>query len=379
MKRLMLRALYATLITGGLTLLGAGVAHASETGGDDGILSGSQIGISIEAPITLSGNAISLIGDSWSSDATTEVVTGGGDAEPVAVTSGDDGIGSGSQSLVDVSAPVTIGGNAISVIGDSSSESADTWVASGGSGDGGSAQTSGEDSILGGTQGIVDVSAPVTIGGNAISVIGDSSSNDAVTVVESGAGSGGTDAATSGEDSILGGTQVLPSLGLPITIGGNAISVIGDSTSSGAETVVVTGTGGGSATTDGTDGLLGGTQLIPNLSLPITIGGNAISVIGDSESDGSTTIVVPTDPTDPTDPMDPTDPGDPNHPTTPGTPGGGGSGSHSTVASSPASMTAASAALASTGLDSGFWERLALVLLLTGVALVMVRKFAFRR
>ena len=51
MKRLALRALYATLFAGGLTLLGAGVAHASETSGDDGILSGSQIGISIEAPV----------------------------------------------------------------------------------------------------------------------------------------------------------------------------------------------------------------------------------------------------------------------------------------------------------------------------------------
>src|SRR6185436_6743400 len=102
MKRLALRALYATLFAGGLTLLGAGVAHASETGGDDGILSGTQLGISIEAPVTVSGNAISVIGDSQSSDAATLVATGDG-SDPVAVTSGDDGIGSGTQALVDVS------------------------------------------------------------------------------------------------------------------------------------------------------------------------------------------------------------------------------------------------------------------------------------
>ena len=120
MKRLALRALYATLFAGGLTLLGAGVAHASETSGDDGILSGTQAGISIELPVTLGGNAISLIGDSSSSDATTAVSSGDA-AEPVAVTSGDDGIGSGTQALIDVSVPVTVGGNAISVIGDSSS------------------------------------------------------------------------------------------------------------------------------------------------------------------------------------------------------------------------------------------------------------------
>ena len=128
MKRLALRALYATLFAGGLTLLGAGVAHASETSGDDGILSGSQVGISIELPVTVGGNAISLIGDAQSSDASTEVMTGGGDADPVAITSGEDGIGSGTQALIDVSAPVTIGGNAISVIGDSSSSDAETVV-----------------------------------------------------------------------------------------------------------------------------------------------------------------------------------------------------------------------------------------------------------
>uniref|UniRef100_UPI0003B38FE6 chaplin family protein n=1 Tax=Agromyces subbeticus TaxID=293890 RepID=UPI0003B38FE6 len=85
MKKLLLRALYATLFAGGLTLLGAGVAHASETTGDDGILSGTQAGLSLDLPITLSGNAISVIGDSSSQDATTEVVSGDA-AEPAAVT-----------------------------------------------------------------------------------------------------------------------------------------------------------------------------------------------------------------------------------------------------------------------------------------------------
>ena len=177
MKKLALRALYATLFAGGLTLLGAGVAHASETGGDDGILSGTQALISIELPVTVSGNGISLIGDSSSSDAATEVATPASSTpDPAAVTSGDDGVASGTQALVDVAVPVTVGGNAISVIGDSSSEGAATEVASGDSGaaDGGTATTSGEDSILGGTQVIGGLDLPVTVGGNAISVIGDS-------------------------------------------------------------------------------------------------------------------------------------------------------------------------------------------------------------
>ncbi|HEY6799951.1 MAG TPA: chaplin family protein, partial [Agromyces sp.] len=290
MKKVISRALYATLFTGGLMLLGAGVAHASETSGEDGLLSGSLLGISVDAPVTISGNGISVIGDSSSSDATTAGETGAGESEPVAVTSGDDGIVSGTQALIDVVVPVTVSGNAISVIGDSSSSGAETVPATtaepaAASGTA-TAETSGEDSILGGTQALVDLAVPVTVGGNAISVIGDSSSDGAQTGVATGdSGEGdnaadGTDAWTSGEDSILGGTQAIIDGTLPVTAGGNAISVIGDSNSTDATTIVVPGTGGGSALTDGTDGLLGGTQLIPDLSLPITIGGNAISVIG---------------------------------------------------------------------------------------------------
>ncbi|MDQ0893695.1 chaplin family protein [Agromyces ramosus] len=295
MKRLAMRALYATLFAGGLTLLGAGVAHASDTSGDDGILSGTQAGISIELPVTPSGNAVSVIGDSSSSDATTEV-SSGDDAEPVAVTSGDDGVGSGTQALVDVAVPVTVSGNAVSVIGDSSSEDATTVVApADSSADAGTAETSGDDSLLGGTQGLVNVTAPVTLGGNAISVIGDSSSENATTVVKSGDSGGADSASTSGDDSILGGTQLLGNVNAPITLGGNAISIIGDSVSSDATTVVESGNGSGggsSAETSGEHSILGGTQAVIVGNLPVTVGGNAVSGIGDSSTDGAMTGVV---------------------------------------------------------------------------------------
>ncbi|GAA1055793.1 hypothetical protein GCM10009571_08660 [Agromyces luteolus] len=343
MQKYVSRALTAALFTGGLMLLGAGVAHATETSGEDGLLSGTQVGISIDLPVTIAGNALSVIGDSESTDATTEVVTDdAASSEPVAVTSGEGGIGSGSQAIVDVSAPITIGGNAVSVIGDSHSEDATTEVTTGSGSGSGDAWTTGEDSILGGTQGIVDVSAPVTIGGNAVSVIGDSHSEGATTEVTTGTGSG-TDAWTTGEDSILGGTQILPDLSLPITIGGNAVSVIGDSHSEGSTTVVTPG--------------------------------------------GPTDPVDPVDPVDPTDPVDPVDPVDPTDPTTPGTPGDGGdsgttgsNGAGSTVASmGTTAIASGSGSLASTGIDAGFWERLALFLLLTGGLLVGVRRFALRR
>ncbi|WP_235481140.1 chaplin family protein, partial [Agromyces sp. Leaf222] len=133
LKRFATRALYATLVTGGLTLLGAGVAHASETSGDDGILSGTQAIVSIAVPVTVSGNGISVLGDSSSTGAATEVAPAAPPAESAPesapATSGDDSLLGGLQGLVDVAIPVTVGGNAISVIGDSQSTDAATEVA----------------------------------------------------------------------------------------------------------------------------------------------------------------------------------------------------------------------------------------------------------
>ena len=322
-----LRALYATLFAGGLTLLGAGVAHASETSGDDGILSGTQVGISIDLPVTVSGNAISVIGDSRRRMPRPRSPRGGG-ADPVAVTSGDDGIGSGTQALVDVSAPVTVGGNAISVIGDSSSSDAETVVAPAEPAAASDARIRSHErrgldprrhAGAGRRVGTGDGRRQRDLGHRR-----HRRPTDAATAVASGGWPATAATRRTSRRGLDPGRHAGCSgtVDLPMTVGGNAISGIGDSTSTDATTVVAPGTGGGSATTDGSDGLLGGTQLVPDLSLPITIGGNAISVIGDSETDGSTTIVVPTDPRGPRRsgrprrpgriPVDPTDPTEPD-------------------------------------------------------------------
>ncbi|WP_183151325.1 chaplin family protein [Microbacterium sp. Se63.02b] len=47
----------------GITLLGATAANAAETTGDDGLLSGTQAETAITAPISVVGNAISVLGD----------------------------------------------------------------------------------------------------------------------------------------------------------------------------------------------------------------------------------------------------------------------------------------------------------------------------
>ena len=290
------RGLLTVLVTGGFLALGAGVAHADDTtDGSDGILSGTQAILGVDQPITVGGNAVSIVGDSSSSGSSTggggSAGSGGtGGTSPSATTSGTDSVLGGTQGKIGLNAPVTIGGNAISVIGDSSSEGS-SFAGQSGSGQAGSATTSGDDSIGGGSQVVGDVNAPITVSGNAISVIGDSSSEGSSTGggSSSGSGAGGT-ATTDGSDGIASGSQVVAFAAAPVTAGGNAFSVIGDSSSTGSGASSPTTTGGSNAVTSGEDGVLGGTQLVAGANATSTVGGNAVSVIGDSTvTDGEST------------------------------------------------------------------------------------------
>src|SRR5690606_1709992 len=124
------RALLGTLLAGGITLLGATVAHAADTTGEDGLLSGTQALLDVKLPVTISGTSLSVIGDSTSQSAATSApAPAPAPAAPApapASTSGENGVASGTQALVTVTVPVTVSGNAISVVGDSSSSDAAT-------------------------------------------------------------------------------------------------------------------------------------------------------------------------------------------------------------------------------------------------------------
>lgn len=289
MNGIIKRGLLTVLVTGGFLALGAGVAHADDvTDGSNGTASGSQAVLGINLPITIGGNGISVLGDSSSSGASNTGGTGG--SSPSAWTSGTNALAGGTQGVVDANVPVTIGGNAISVLGDSSSEGS-SFEGESGSGDAGYASTSGKDGIAGGSQIVGDVNAPITVGGNAISVAGDSFSGQSGTASGSASDSaGGPSGTTSGDDSIAGGSQVLADAGVPVVVGGNAISVIGDSSTEGSTVTNGSGSGSGAgdpAFTDGSDGIASGSQVVADAAAPVTAGGNAISVVGDSSSSGS--------------------------------------------------------------------------------------------
>ncbi|MEV7763791.1 chaplin family protein, partial [Microbacterium sp. NPDC089180] len=225
MRKFYSRALLGALVGGGLAVLGCGIANAAETSGADGLLAGDQAAISVDLPVTVGGNAVSLIGDSHSEDADTSAPAP--DAAPVATTDGSDGVASGNQGIISIDVPVTVGGNAVSVIGDSHSEDADTSTPAPEAApepapeaapelhtmpvyveETPGATTDGTDSVAGGNQVVAPVEVPVTIGGNAVSVIGDSHTEDATTTGGTTSGSIG-DVETDGTDSVLGGNQAI--------------------------------------------------------------------------------------------------------------------------------------------------------------------------
>ncbi len=300
----------------------------------------------------------------------TVLVTGGFMALGVGVanadtgTTGEDGIASGTQGILGIELPIQLGGNAISVLGDASTEgSSSSAPAAPASAPAGS--TDGTDSVAGGSQVLADLGVPVTLGGNAISVLGDASSSGSETAPAGSGGSAGAPSGeTGGEDGVLSGTQLLADLGLPVTLGGNAISVLGDASSDGASTA-----SGSDAESDaegstgGTDGVLGGTQVLADLGIPVNLGGNAISVLWDASTGGSDTTTAGVDPVDPGDPV---------------TPAGGDPGV------SPAVVTVASVAgasvLAATGVEGGLTAlAVAMLLLAAGVALLSRVVIARRR
>ncbi|MBG6237789.1 hypothetical protein IWX78_000732, partial [Mycetocola sp. CAN_C7] len=233
MNRHVARCLYGVIFAGGLTLLGATAANAADTSGDDGLLSGTLVDSVVSVPVSVGGTAVSLIGDSSTADSVassapaTASAPVGSSSPSTSSTSGDDGIASGTQVTGVVSVPVTVAGNAISVAGDSVSSGATTDAAAPvtPAAAAPAASTSGDDGIASGTQVAPVISVPVNVGGNAVSVVGDSSSADSSAAT--GSGFGAVPATTSGDDGIASGTQVAPVISVPVNVGGNAVSVVG--------------------------------------------------------------------------------------------------------------------------------------------------------
>ncbi|MEK0170501.1 hypothetical protein WMN62_03365, partial [Curtobacterium citreum] len=115
MNKYVSRGLWFALFVGGLTLGGTAAANAATTSGADGAVSGTQVVPSVDAPVSLTGNALGVLGDAVSSVTSPAAAPAAPAPAPASAptTSGADGTASGTQVAPTVTAPVSVGGNAV--------------------------------------------------------------------------------------------------------------------------------------------------------------------------------------------------------------------------------------------------------------------------
>jgi LPXTG-motif cell wall-anchored protein len=300
------RALCAVGLTGGIVLLGVGLAEAASadgpsgpvTSGEGAILSGNQTGADVQAPIDLSGNQVTVIGQDNKATSTGAATTS---SPPPGspTTSGEDGGGSGNQTTVIALVPVDASGNQVTVIGQGNSDTAaGSSTASTPTGTSGAAAapvTSGQDGIGSGNQTGVIALVPVDASGNQVTVIGqdntvDSTGSSTTSTPAAGSASGSAGPVTSGQDGIGSGNQTGVVAPVPVDASGNQVTVIGQDnlvTSSGSTTGEAS--AGPGPTTTGAGGIGSGNQTPVGATAPVGTSGNQVTVIGQDNTDTSTT------------------------------------------------------------------------------------------
>lgn len=94
---------------------------------------------------------------------------------------------------------------------------------------------------------------------------------------------------TGGGDGVASGDQAAVGVTVPVSLAGNGISVIGDASSSDSSAAAPAAPAAPTATIapDAVGGVLSGDQAAVSVSVPVDVSGNAISVAGDSTSSGS--------------------------------------------------------------------------------------------
>ncbi|WP_327587303.1 chaplin [Nonomuraea sp. NBC_00507] len=271
----------AALLAVAVMSFGGGTALA-DTSGDGSIGGGNQVDLPISLPIDISGNAVGAAGSAEASSQGGAEVVNNGRSGISGRTSGDDSVGGGNQVNVPISAPVNACGNAIALFGEADAGcKGGASVRNQGKGGAGGNRTSGDGSVLGGNQITAPISAPLNACGNAVAIFGDATAGCKGGANVYGTGAGGN--RTSGEGSVLGGNQAVAPISAPINLCGNSVAVFGRAFS---------GCKGGSSVTNGgpsyrkhhrsagndTDGRFGagsGNQVVAPVSLPVEVCGNA--------------------------------------------------------------------------------------------------------
>jgi hypothetical protein len=302
------RGLRTALVTGGLLMLGTGIASANENVNPD--RPASPLDPQVKVPVRVHDNAIGTpFGQSntpnvkrditVSADQLTRKLPAGKAAAlakaPVAKASGVVGkaqgvtaplaaklptsrvaavhdLFRGNKVVPHVVVPIEIAGNAIAAGGDAHVDATSSeqdvlyspiW-------------TDGSDDVVAGNVVALDWALPIRISGNAVAALGKATTHfvsDNTTVV-------GGDILTEGTNGVVAGNVVAGQLATPAQVTGNAVSAAGIATA--VTEMDDAAYAPGTITTDGTKGAVAGTGAGVPVALPAAVHGNAASVGGKS-------------------------------------------------------------------------------------------------
>ncbi|RJQ81768.1 hypothetical protein D5S17_04130 [Pseudonocardiaceae bacterium YIM PH 21723] len=294
----------AALVTGGMMVLGAGVASAQDA--PDAAPAAQPLDVSLSVPVRLCNNAIGTpIGQLDVPCIEQEIGISSEQILPPALSNGlgagasqvssaaspylsklpgaeKSGLLNGTTAGAHVVLPVDISGNAIAAGGPVhvKNESERHY------GKHGSLTTSGAGGLASGTAAEANVVAPIQITGNAISAIGEASSDNKVyTTAEAG-----NDIKSDGTGGLASGTVIPINAVAPIQINGNAVSAspLGKATTHNDSRLVAK--GGGDVSTSGTGGLASGLVADGPAALPISLNSNAVGgALGNAEVNSMST------------------------------------------------------------------------------------------
>ncbi|MDA0563589.1 DUF320 domain-containing protein [Streptomonospora sp. S1-112] len=300
----------AAALAAGFVAFGTGVSFADSeatTSGNGSIGGGNQLVGNLDVPVNISGNAVSAVGgvSGARSDDTGAVIHDHAAEGPS--TTGNGSILGGNQAVVDGEVPVNVSGNAVAaVLSTAGAATDDTGAAVLEHGhrhhQSDDVSTSGNGSILGGNQAVIDGDIPVNISGNAVAAVagvaGAASEDTGALILENGHGHHGHHghgAQGTRTDGYHRAHQTAPApgagflvdslsdLGRPIHISSRSIDagpILHQRAAGGDVVHQRAGHGGDEVSTSGNGSILGGNQLVVPLDIPVNISGNAVSAVG---------------------------------------------------------------------------------------------------
>ncbi|MFB9906482.1 beta strand repeat-containing protein [Allokutzneria oryzae] len=280
------RGIRAAIVTGGMFMLGAGIAQAHEADSNPDRPINTVDG-TITVKVNVDGNAIGAPLGLTQVDLPS--VKRDISVNPTAIVEGLVGqegakVLRGNKVQPQVVVPVNVTGNAIAVLGGKAEveNTSSTTVSNGGG-----VTADGSETPVGGNVVAPQVALPVDISGNAIAAVAGRAESHSTSEVEATTGG---DITTSGEEGPLAGNVVSPQAALPVQVTGNAIAAV----LSGAETnseSKIGATSGGDITTTGEDGAAAGNIVGPAVALPVELNGNALGAIASLPDSNSATQV----------------------------------------------------------------------------------------